>query len=454
MSDTTVTPGTTDYTSLGLVANPFPPVDPCGADPGWMRLVTRAAANRLLSATLRARRRSGPVLVTMVDEVPEYYYRVAQNDFLARTAEPGLGIMALSIPLEMMKLGRIRATLAELAELIAAVDLPLTLAEWFGAQLQTPDTELPEYAHVTPEELAEAAHSFADDPHAAVDRYLEVGSEPVSVAELDAVVHEAYLRQVAQQVDPEKGEESPDSAEPVARGAADEAATEGEDAEPVRPRDALMRDYLFALARTRLSPVISRALEGFGAYGESLTAQELKVTKAPRKTLGAVLRLMNARWDNITIIYDNFDAWPLLDQQTKMDVLASLTELRWIIAEGGVMVVAVFKGRTVELEEQFAAAEQVDWSMPELTPLYGGATAFDAGWVQSWLDSASIEGPSRFRADGPELAPLVAASGADLVTFSAMAEAAFRHAAERSVDHLDPEAVASGIEAYVSKGAS
>jgi hypothetical protein len=450
VSDTTATLGTTDYARLGLVANPFPPVDPSGADPLWMRLVTRAAANRLLSATLRARLRSVPVLVTMVDEIPEYYYRVAQNDFLARAAEPSLGIMALSIPLEMMKLGRIRATLAELAELVAAVDLPLTLAAWFDAQLHTPETGLPQYDLVTAEELAQAARAFADDPHGAIDRYLEVSSEPVSIAELDAVVHEAYLRQVAQQVDPDKAEESsdaPESADGRVSGVPD-----GAGAESGRDSDSLVRDYLFALARTRLSPVLSRALEGFGAYGESLTAQELKVTKAPRKTLAAVLRLMNARWDNITIIYDNFDAWPLLDQQTKMDVLASLTELRWIIAEAGVMVVAVFKGRTIELEEQFAAAEQVDWSMPELTPLYGGVTGFNAVWVQSWLDAASVEGPSRFRADGPEFAPLVAASDNDLVTFSVMAEAAFRDAAERSVDHLDPEAVASGIEAHVNKG--
>jgi len=454
LSDTIPLALAADYAKLGYVANPFATADSSGDEPYWMRLVTRAAANRLLSATLRARERSVPVLVSMVEEVPEYYYRVAQNDFLSRTsADPSLGMMALNIPLEMMRLGRIRGTLAELAELVAAVDLPVTLSEWFAAQLAAPDTDVPEYALVTQEDLAAAAAEFAADPHAAVQRYLGVRAEPVSVAELDAAVHEAYLRQVAQMVDPSKEQEGPEQVPGIAAmQVADESADD--EAESGPGSDGRMRDYLLALTRVRLSPVLSRAFAGYGSYGESLMAQEMKVTKAPRKTLAAVLRLMNGRWDNVVVMYDGFDSWPLLDVQTKMDVLASFMELRYIIAESGVMVVATLKGKTAELQEQFAAGEQVDWSMPELTPMYNGDVALDTDRVQAWLDAASCGGTSPLRADGPELAPLVEAASGDIGAFSIMAEAAFRDAASRAVTTLDAEAITAGLSAREAGSAS
>ena len=173
----------------------------------------------------------------------------------------------------------------------------------------------------------------------------------------------------------------------------------------------------------------------------------MKVTKAPRKTLAAILRLMNARWGTITVIYDSFGSWPILDRQTKMDILSSMTELRWIIADTGVMVVAALKGEALELEEQFAGAEQVDWSMP-------GAD------------------PSVWRRDDPRpcARPVLARRGVDRRTltdarrrprargsrrcggrrhrapFSAMAEVAFGDAATRGVDAvMDDAAIAAAL---------
>jgi hypothetical protein len=431
-----------DYSGLGYVANPFATMDESGSEPYWMRLVTRAAANRLLAATHRARRRSGPVLVTMVEEIPEYYIRRAQNDFLGRMADDtSLDMMALNIPLDIMRLGRIRGTIAELAELVVAVDLPTTLAAWFSRELTVVDADIPESGLISPEELAVAADAFAADPRAAVDRYLGVHKEAISMNEMDAVVHEAYMRQVGQPVEVEKDEEGTE----VGPAFVEHVPNETETAEPAPDPDAGMREYLVALMREHLSPVLARAMVAWSQYGESLGAQEMKVTKAPRKTLAAILRLMNARWGTVTVIYDNFTAWPNLDQQTKMDVLASLTELRWIIAEAGVMVVAVIKDASPEIEEQFAAAEQVDWTMPELTRLYNGDKTVDLFTVQSWLDAAAESGSSAIRADGAELAPLVAAAVDDLDAFSAMAEAAFRDAATRGVSTLDAPAIAAGL---------
>ncbi len=441
MSDTSPMPVIADYSTLGYVANPFATVDESGSEPYWMRLVTRAAANRLLAATVRARQRSGPVLVSMVEEIPEYYYRVAQNDFLRRMSDdPSLDMMALNISLDIMRLGRIRGTIAELAELVVAVDFPTTLADWYRRELAEPDTELPESGLVSNEEIASAAAAFSSAPAAAVARFFGA-AEPVTIAELDAVVHEAYMRQVGQEVEVEKDQEGSEAAAALHQ----HVPNEDEAGEPAPDPDAGMREYLLAVARAHLSPVMARALAGFGQYGESLAAQEMKVTKAPRKTLAAILRLMNARWSTIAVIYDNFSSWPILDQQTKMDILSSMMELRWIIAEAGVMVVAVVKGVSPELEEQFAAAEQVDWTMPELTALYNGETKLDLSLVQSWLDAASVGATSALRADGPELSALAGYAGDDLASFCAMAQVAFADAASRGAVMLDAAAISAGV---------
>jgi hypothetical protein len=467
VSDESATSATIDYSSLGFAGNPFVSAEGSGASEQWVRLVANSGANRLLSASVRARARSCPVLVTMTEDIPDYYPRLALNDFLARVAgEPALGMMALNIPLDMMRLGRIRGTLAELAELVVAVDMPATLAAWYLKALAEPGDDLPEASLVSADQLAEAARLLSEDPKAAVQRYLGVDAELLSNAEMDVVIHEAYERQVAQPVEVETDEESVEAAalDPEEPGTA-EAAESGDakpsaDGEPVeadgaakdqRAEDANVREYLLVLARTRLSPIVARALLAYGRYGESMAAQELKITKAPRKTLAAVLRLMGARWGNVVVMYDNFEAWRSLDQQTKVEVLASLMELRYIIAESGVMVVGVVEGQSPEIAEQFAAGEQVDWRMPELEALSKGAKDFEAAWVQSWLDAASLAGVSPVKADGPELTPLLEASGGGIFAFADMAEAAFRDAAGRSATAIDGEAVAAGLAACPKK---
>lgn len=450
MPDQNTAPATISYSSLGFVDAPFAPAASEG-ESHWVRLVGNAAANALLTAAIRARSRSVPVLVTMSEEIPDYYYRVAQNNLLARTAsEPSLNLMALNIPLEMMRLGRIRGTLAELAELVVAVDMPTTLGAWYGIALQDADSALPEAALVTADELAETHALFLSDPRAAVTRFFGIDAKPLSDSEMDVVVHEAYLRQVGQPVEVASDEEAAEVVpfDPMGTGGVEplQPAHEAEIESVVTP-DQNMREYLLALAGSRLSPILARAFGAYGQYGEALAAQELKITKAPRKTLAALLRFMSARWGSIVVIYDSFDSWPMLDQKARMDVLASLTELRYIIAETGVMVVGVLDGVAPEIVEQFAAAEQVDWSLPEVHALSRGDRSFNVDWVQSWLDDASLGGTSALRADGPELAPLAAACGGDITRFASMADAALRDAALRGLAAPDEAALAIGLAA-------
>ena len=51
--------------------------------------------------------------------------------------------------------------------------------------------------------------------------------------------------------------------------------------------DAPVVDYLIEYTRAHLSPVIARALRMYKERGLSALAEEIKITKAPRKTLTA-----------------------------------------------------------------------------------------------------------------------------------------------------------------------
>lgn len=463
-----------DYTPLGFVANPFPPIDESSSDPLWMRIAVKAAVNRLTSAVMRSSESEHrrPFVVRLSPDIPDYYPRAALNAFLSlSTADPSLSLMSLNIPLEMMRLGRIRGTLAEVSELVSAVQLPETVAAYLietvrhsdeleAAALSDADTSRHEgdpdavYEAELHARLRQAVADFAEDPYAAMDRYFgaAAGAQTGATLAEDDAMHEVYIRQTVLEVDPDAeteaaaGEgETNQVALTVGRPSTDEAPIDVADDAPDVVTDADVREELLAHVREDLSPVIARALGTYASWGEGMVAQELKVTKAPRKTLGAILRLMNYRWKRIAILYDRLDAWKLMERETQMEVLAALTELRWIIGEHGAMGVEVVQGEMVEIEEQFAAGEQVDWTLPELERLYGGDFSFDAALVQGWLDSAAIDGTSALKADGPELGPVVEACENDVTRFAVMAEVAFRDAATRGVSTLDAAAIDAAL---------
>lgn len=456
MSDLPTDSAPADYASLGLVANPFPPIDQAVMDALGVRLVTHANANAVLAAVARSAERtpSDPIVVTTTDALPDYYPRVSLNDFLRRSSEDAeRGILALNIPLEMMRLGRIRGTLAELAELLAAADLELTVASFLTREAGSPDAALAEAAGVTDAEIAEVVAALGSDPHETVVRVFGPAAEvPVDrQAESDAL-HDAYVRAVALDPDPGTDEESvEDTQEPAAMPAgapdqdpdAPESASPADEAAPAAG-DAL-REYFLAWVREHLSPVVARALASYREHGESLFAQELKVTKAPRKTLAAVLRFMQPRWPHVVVLYDHFDSWGILDDATKADVCTGMAELSAIIGATGVMGLILLEGQTPELADRFADGIAVDWSMGELPALQQGSTEFDPATVQKWLDAAAVSGTSAVRMDGPELAPLVAACENDVLRFAVMAEVAFRDAASRGASTLDEPAIAAGI---------
>jgi hypothetical protein len=449
-------PNPSAYHGFGFVDNPFPPIDASATSPYWMRVLTHAASNRLLGACLRGKKRGRPVMLVQTDKIPDTYPRAALNEFLSTSAsDPGMSMLAMNSTLDCMRLGTIRGPLTEFAERVTAMNLPLTVGLYFADVLQSPQLDLPEAAALAEGQLSAVADAFASDPAGTMERYLgRRGSDstPTRDEEFDAL-HRTYLRGVHLEKSPEEETDHSQPTDDVEDPFAPEAPDVEENA--VVDPDEAMREYLLAVLRTELSPVVARSLAKYATYGENMVAQELRVTKAPRKTLDAVLRLMSHRWSTIVFIWEGFEVWPNLEQQTRLDVMAALNELRWIIGKYGVMGLSLLPGMAPELDEVFAAAEMADLSIPGFSALYGCDTvAWDGELAQSWIDSAALTPPSGLLVESEALAPLVSAADGDLLRFALASEVAFRNAAERCTTELDGTAVAAGIASVkVEEGA-
>lgn len=458
-----------DYSTLGLVANPFAPTHQSSGDPYWSRLIVHAAVNRLHVALLGDQEDGRPVLVSMPHDCPDYYYTAAENAFLARTgSDQRLNALAVNVGLDMMRLGRIRGTLAEVAELVSAAEFDLTLAKYCAAVFAEPDTTIPAFDAIRDADTVALARAFEERPRESV---AEIFGEDTYARnpdrnESDFVLREAYYRQSTLDPNPSETEDVPEEAEGettsvMSPAVADDSSAalpgyaeyreavheEGAEEEPDETdRRLAIASYVIAYAKTHLSPVVARGLRAYLNDGTGALAHELKVTKAPKKTLKAIIKLARHRFDRFVVLYDRFDSWTLLDSEVRALVLGSLQELRWVLAEGGRMVVLAYGGQTPEIEEQFAAAEQVDWSMRGLLQ-YQDGRAYDADIAQDWIDSASAEPSGRLRVDSPAFASIATAAEGDMFRFAWMAAAAVDDAAVRGLRELDDEAVAAGLAA-------
>ena len=453
-----------DYWSLGYVDNPFAlEGTELNDDEHWLRQLGQAATNRLLAATQRALEveHAKPIWISLGAELPVYYSRMAENQFLARaTAHPHINVLALNIPLETMRIGKSRGTLMELSELIAAAQFDETLGAYVASLLTEPDTSLSEYEALAELDLAAIAQRFSDSPVASVEEYF--GSNEASRrpdAESELVLQDAYLRTIALEPDPE---EEPDSSEsdafteavqdpnvlsdtPASLDGVGDEDSEDEEPEP-DPRHPIA-DYVIAYMKANLSPVLARATRAYVSDGFAAVAQELKVTKAPKKTVAALVRFAACRYRKVLFIYDSFDPWIIMDDTTKANAVGALAALRWSFGPQGVIALAVPENLAPQLEEQFASADRIDWTFAEIPTLSVPGAPYDEALVQNWLDAAAVTGESAIRADGPELADLVSACDGDMMRYVTMACIAFADAASRGLSTVDAQAVSQAIDA-------
>ncbi|MBE0477194.1 MAG: hypothetical protein IBX62_08875 [Coriobacteriia bacterium] len=446
-----------DHRPLGFVANPFAGQDET-EDPYWVQQLVHAEANRLLRVVDAAAGApdARPVLLGFRDDIPDYYLRAALNEFLYATArDERLNVLAFNVGMDMMRLGRIRGTLTELAELLAAAGFDLTLAAYVSAALREPDGSLPEYAAV--EELGsleELAERFSSEPAEAVAEHFG-GLEPVRKPDEEAnvVLYETYLRSVGLEADPEEAADTDEESAASAAGQRPERRAEGEGEEGAggEPAPRPVAEYVIAHLKAHLSPVVARAVRAYVSDGFAAVAQELKVTKAPKKTLAAAARFATFRWRKLVVVYDRFDPWPTLDDETKALVVGSLSELRWVLGPHAVFAISLPHGLAPQIEEQFAGAERVEWDFAGIEEMLAAPTVLDPGLVRHWLEAAALNDDAVAGAER-DLSAIAEAAGGDLLKFGRAAHAAFDHAARRAAASLDAGAIEHGLSAADALG--
>lgn len=444
-----------DYRSLGLLANPFEPVVD-SSDALGVRLSIRAAVLRLLSAVEGAIDDPDhrPIVIEKAPEIPSYYDVAALSEVFSSIASgsPVPGLLGAYVPVDMMRIGRIRAAVSVVAERISGSHPDVMIARWSRHTLAEPDAALEEWAKLTAETDVAAVIERIDSDEAAfaAEMFGEKLAEREGADDIDAMMTISAARQDRLEADPNEDDESDgglaadESADDDPLGEAFVTPLGGEDAvlvEDLGASDALVREYVLAYTRKNLSPVVARGIEAYAAQGTTSMAQELKVTKAPTKTLAALLRFAQSSFRAGLLMYDRFEMWPSVPDDLRMKIIASLTQTRWAVKDTSVMVLFVSRGDAPELRESFSFARVVPWSFSEVEAVFSEGAVFDPAIALSWIASAST-------GEVPDWANALVGAVPSDVTIEAGCQALSQElsAAASGVRAPDPAVVSTALE--------
>jgi hypothetical protein len=460
----------TEPRQCGLLVNPFNPLRP-ERDyiplPIWF--VTHLATCRLVTA-MRRSADSGefkPVWVDKSAEIPPEYHVMATTSMLRLTSDPETaGTLVAYVALPFMRMGRVRAALNALAERTCGNGFELALGRYSADVLARVDPELGEAENLDPEILEGVREVLATDPRAgAAMLFGEYVEERDPNDDLEVMIRVSGARQGLLEADPEADAESVETdadtdslseaygiihmAEPESAAALE--APEPADDDPQaqeRARQERLADiarYVVAHAGAHLSPVISRALASYRARGIAAASEELKITKAPRKTLAAVSQFAHFAYPAVVLVFDQFGGWEDIPKETRLSIATALTEMRWAMADSGVVVIMAAAGDCPEIEEQFAAATRVEWDMVGLAEVSAAEAGPDALPIADAFEAVTLCEPA-VGLDDPVIAEAKTRADGDIEAFIRMMAPAVDDAMARGVDHLDVSALGSGDE--------
>lgn len=404
---------TGNYPAHGLIANPFATSDAYRAGSKGVKLAAQASVMRLLKQVKIAADGADrkPVVVEKASSIPGFYPVSALAGLFDAIEQgtPVAGIVQAYIPLDMMKLGRVRATLGIIAERVAGNHVDLTLAAWSRVALTEPDTACAEWVVLGGADIAGIVAEIDADPQGFSDRVFgELVYSREGAQDLEMLMRVSTARQRLLETDPtegEPGESLSDVAldeqaldDPMAEAfvtplddGSDSMALEAESEGP--SQDELLFDYVVAYTRERLSPVVARGIRAYKAQGMLSMTQEFKVTKAPTKTLAALLKFAECRMSIGLLIFDGFAMWSSVPADLRMKIIATLQQLRWALKDEALLVLMLEPGQAPEVDESFAAATRVAWDFHELTAVESRDALFDGEVAREWA-LASSDGES------------------------------------------------------------
>lgn len=436
------------YRSLGLIANPFVvPEDP--DDDAAVASEIAAAANLLLKEILVRSREDAPKpLLVLKGEVPSQYALMAMGSTeRVLASDETLGVLHAYIPLFTMRVGAARATLNIVAERLAFREFEQVLARFVESVLDEPDEGLATYSTLGAERLDAFRERFLADPVAEVRRVF--GEEVLE--RHPELAGAADLRHADLAVDTDEDDESPEIDDTVGESPGTPMllahAAESRDAD-----DRAVFDYLVEYTAKHLSPVVARGLRVHRDRGLAAFAEELKVTKAPRKTLVSLLDLASQRFRKTVFLYDGFDSWLEIPTELRSRIVGVLSEVRWKTAGRAFPVMVLSPGEAPELEETFGASGTIRWEFAGLLPLQESPGELLEDVAASWVEAAALPGASIVITD-PALVRIREAAQGSMSRFIRAAAAAIESAADRGLDRIDAIAEAAASETAGSEEA-
>jgi hypothetical protein len=427
--------GSDGYRALGLMANPFRSMSWHPAKDSRVEIITHTSAVAAAAAFDRslASGASEPVWVSTDPNMVAMYRRLAVSETLyALTNDDAFDVLVANVPFPMLSVGRIRSALNLIAERMAGGSFGRTLGAYVAHAFNDFDGSLAEAAGLTADEVDDLRAKFdADSEAAAAAIFGACVAERDEEPDVAAMMLETGKRQGKLELDPDESDE----------GAETDLMTELEAGPGVLPEPQAVdeslalpqrvRDYVYAHIRAHVSPVLARGLRAYVAVGTDRLAQELKITKAPRKTLRAICEFGSFRYRGFVILYDDFDSWYALAGDIRARVNASMTELRWLLKPLGVLAFVAGEGEAPELEEQFAGARRLEWKMlPLLEALR--AEPLDESVVRGLIERcAAGGGPNPAFVDG--ILALVGGSDGEPERFAEAAGAAIDEQAKAAL---------------------
>lgn len=443
MFDEIPAPDSSRYRCLGLVANPFVLSDERNGDSAVTSEIA-AEGNLLLSAIIARSAEEAPRPLTVRKaELPSQYPMRALGfvePYLA--ADETLNVLYAYVPLFSMRAGATRATLGVIAERLAFREFRTTLVSYIKSILEAPDADLASFAAIPAGALDEFGADLAADADAAVIRVfgsggIEMHPELAQVADFrqSSLNDEDTEADASSELDASIGD------------APGTGVAESEAVENRKQVDCALFEYFIEYTAVHLSAVVARALRLYRSRGESAFASELRVTKAPRKTLGAVLRLARFRFSGVTFLYDGFENWTEIPEETRAKLMASLVQIRWKTAGLAFPVFLLTPGEAPEVEETFGGSGAIDWDFPGLRLMEGARGELLPDVITHWIEAATVDGCEPLTLQDDILSKLVDAAEGSMPRFVPMAAAAVESAVERGCSALDAEALQAGLDA-------
>jgi hypothetical protein len=370
-----------------------------------LKLTVLAAAHQLLAAIEDSAAGSvhRPIVVEKPSQLPGYFPVAALATTLKALSSDGSdGVLSAYVPIDMMRIGRVRAVLNVFSERIANGKPELLLGRWTREALLEPDVSLAEWTMLEEAgfEVDAALGLIEDDAAAFAARVFGPAVESRDGAEdLETLMRVSTTRR-------ERLESNPDSDELLSQAeeatddplgeafttplgdAGDRALSDGT---PEDSTDPLLAEYVIACTRANLSPVVARGIRAYRAQGRASMAEEMKVSKAPTKTLAALLRFAEGAHRAGVVLFDRLEMWENVPEDLRSSIVESIEALQAHLCEQMVVVLMLVRGTAPELETAFADARRVVWEFKELESVRAMDAVFDPDIALSWIAAASLD---------------------------------------------------------------